>query len=43
MTSTGMQPSKTILSSKPWTGASSAWVSSRQKSSYSASVMGQFT
>ena len=43
MTSTGIQPSNTILSSKPWTGASWAVVSSFQKASYSSSVMGQLT
>ena len=41
MTSTGMQPSNTPESSKPWTSASWAWVSSCQKASYSSFVMGQ--
>ena len=43
MTSTGMQPSKTWLSSKPWTSASWAVVRASQKAAYSSSVMGQLT
>ena len=41
MTSTGMQPSNTLASSKPWTSASSAVASSCQKVRYSSLVRGQ--
>ena len=41
MTSTGIQPSNTPLSSKPWTSASSAVHRAFQKALYSVSVSGQ--